>query len=96
MEAEIKQLQAQRKEGQKSWQDKIKAVDVQLILRRNEEEKKLLILREKEKELKINELKIKQFRKLVRQGEEGANQARRTSQDMDMSQFRHKRNIRYL
>lgn len=47
MENEVKQLELQRKDGEKSWQEKIKAVDVELILKRNEEEKKLLILREK-------------------------------------------------
>ena len=33
-----------------------------------EEEKKLLILKEKEKEYRLNELKIKELRKLVRYG----------------------------
>ena len=50
-----------------------------------------MILREKERELKINELRIKELRKMVRQNE-GA-ESRRNSQEMDMSQFRHKRNI---
>ena len=89
---EVKKLEAQRKEGEKIWQEKIKAVDVELILKRNEEDKKLLILREKERQFKINELKIKELRKMIRQKDEGA-ESRRLSQDMDMSQFRHKRNI---
>ena len=49
MEMEVKKLEAERKEGEKIWQEKIKAVDVELILKRNEEDKKLLILREKER-----------------------------------------------
>jgi hypothetical protein len=67
------------------------------MAKRTEEERKLLIMREKEKELKINELKIKELRKLARQIEDGPNgESKRGTQDMDMSQFRHKRNIRYL
>lgn len=54
MESEIKRLEAERKEGEKVWQDKIKAIDLELLLKRNEEEKKLLILRDKERELKLN------------------------------------------
>lgn len=45
MEAEVKQLEIQRKEGEKNWQDKIKAVDIELMIKRNEEEKKLMILK---------------------------------------------------
>lgn len=67
------------------------------MTKRTEEERKLLIIREKEKELKINELRIKELRKLARQMEDGPNgESKRSTQDMDMSQFRHKRNIRYL
>lgn len=47
MEAEVKQLELQRKEGEKNWQEKIKAVDIELMIKRNEEEKKLMILKEK-------------------------------------------------
>ena len=36
MENEIKKLEMDRKEGEKDWQEKIKAVDVKLILKRNE------------------------------------------------------------
>ncbi len=56
----------------------------------------MLILRERERELKLNELKIRELKKLARQMEEGPSESRRASQDMDMSQFRHKRNIRYM
>jgi hypothetical protein len=95
LEGEIRKLEGERKEGERNWQEKIRTVDLELIVRRAEEERKLLILREKERELKINELRIRELRKLIRQKEEGGSEARRT-QDMDMSQFRHKRNIRYI
>lgn len=36
MENEVKKLEMDRKEGEKDWQEKIKAVDVKLILKRNE------------------------------------------------------------
>jgi hypothetical protein len=42
-------------------------IDLELMNKRNEEERKLLVLREKEKELRINELKIRELRKLARQ-----------------------------
>ena len=73
LEAEIKKLQAERREGEKMWQDKIKTIDIELMLKRTEEEKKMLIMREKEKQLKLNELKIKELRKLARQIEDGPN-----------------------
>jgi hypothetical protein len=66
------------------------------MVKRTEEERKLLIIREKEKELKINELKIKELRKLAKQMEDAPGETRRGTQEMDMSQFRHKRNIRYM
>ena len=96
LEREIRQLESDRREGERGWQEKIKAIDIELIHKRNEEEKKLLILREKEKELTLNKLRIKELRKLARHMEEGPATSRRASQDMDMSQFRHKRNIRYM
>lgn len=49
MENEVKKLEVERKQGEKVWQDKIKAVDVELILKRAEEDKKLIILRQKER-----------------------------------------------
>jgi len=55
-----------------------------------------LILREKEKELTVSKLKIKELRKLAKQMEDGPAGSKKASQDMDMSQFRHKRNIRYM
>jgi hypothetical protein len=59
-----------------------------------EEEKKMLILREKEKELRLNELRIRELRKMFRENEMGEKEKKK--QEMDMSQFRHKRNIRYI
>lgn len=59
LEEEVRRLEGERKEGERAWQEKIKAVDVELILKRGEEEKRLLILRERERELKLNELKIR-------------------------------------
>jgi hypothetical protein len=49
LETEIKRLEADRREGEKTWQDKIKAVDLELMLKRTEEERRLMIIREKEK-----------------------------------------------
>lgn len=40
----------------------------------------------------MNELKIRELKKLVR----GEGKERQSLQDIDMSQFRHKRNIRYM
>lgn len=52
------------------------------------------MLKEKEKEYRLNDLKIKELRKLVRHnlGAEAAKKA----EEVDMSQFRHKRNIKHL
>ncbi len=54
----------------------------------------MLILKEKEKEYRINELKIKELRKLVRHNMV-ADVPKKTN-EIDMSQFRHKRNIKFL
>ncbi len=54
----------------------------------------MLILREKEKELRLNELRIRELRKMFRENEMGEKEKKK--QEMDMSQFRHKRNIRYI
>ena len=40
---------------------------MELYKRRVEEEKKMLILREKEKELRLNELRIRELRKMFRE-----------------------------
>ena len=49
LQDEVRQLQAMKKQGEKEWQDKIKNIDLELYKKRMEEEKKMLILREKEK-----------------------------------------------
>jgi len=47
-------VEKDRKETEKSWNDKIQTIESELMQKRVEEEKKLLILKEKEKELKLN------------------------------------------
>lgn len=59
-------MEREKRESDRHWQEKIHNVDNELHQRRLEEEKKLLILKEKEKELKLNEIKIKELRKLIR------------------------------
>ena len=66
LEAEIEALQREKKDVEKHWQEKIGLIDQELHQKRVEEEKKLLILKEKEKELKLNEIRIKELKKLVR------------------------------
>lgn len=63
----MRKLEEERKKGERIWQDKIRHIDGELLLKRQEEERKLLIIREKEKELKLNEIRIKELRKLVKQ-----------------------------
>ena len=55
-----------------------------------------MILKEKEKELKLNEIRIKELKKLI-QHQNSENQ-RKTQQpaETDMKEYRHKRNIKYL
>ena len=93
-EEEVKELEHKKKQGEKQWQQKIKIIDLELYKKRVQEEKKMLILREKEKELKLNELRIRQLRKMFRENEIAEKDKKK--QDMDMSQFTHKRNIRYI
>lgn len=57
-----------------------------------EEERKLMILKEKEKELKLNELKIKELRRLVKYNGSSIN----NTSNIDMREYRHKRNIKYM
>jgi hypothetical protein len=61
--------------------------------RRLEEEKKLLILKEKEKELKLNEIRIKELRKLIRHN---ALESIKKVEEPDPKEFRHRRNIKYV
>ena len=66
LEEEISILEQERREYEKLWQEKIRAIDIEYEQKKLEEEKKLLILKEKEKEYRLNDLKIKELRKLVR------------------------------
>ena len=47
--------------------EKIGTFETELANRRSEEEKKLLILRDKEREVRLNDLRLKEFRKLLMQ-----------------------------
>lgn len=47
VEDQINELEKDRKEAEKSWQEKIHNIETELQQRRLEEEKKLLILKEK-------------------------------------------------
>ena len=51
-----------------------------------------MILKEKEKELKLNELKIKELRRLVKYNGSSIN----NTSNIDMREYRHKRNIKYM
>jgi hypothetical protein len=42
-------------------------LDIECANRRLEEEKKLIILRDKEKEARLNDIRIKEFKKLILQ-----------------------------
>ena len=65
IEEEIMKLETEFKELQKSWQEKISNVEVEYSNRRIEEEKKLIVLKDKERESKLNEIRLKEFRKLI-------------------------------
>lgn len=47
LDEQIADLEKERKETEKSWNDKIQAIESELMQKRVEEEKKLLILKEK-------------------------------------------------
>jgi len=64
--------------------------------KRVEEEKKLLILKEKEKELKLNEIRIKELKKLISHHSTETVQKKPQSEEPDMKEFRHRRNIKHL
>lgn len=66
LEEEIDSLEKEKKDVEKHWQQKIAMIDQQLYQKRQEEERKLLILKEKQKELKLNEMKIKELKKLIK------------------------------
>lgn len=69
-------------------------IDHELHQKRQEEERKLLILKEKEKELKLNEMKIKELKRLIKHN--GTEIRRKTEEPTDPKEFRYKRNIKYL
>ena len=93
LEEQIAGLEEERRDNERLWQGKMRAIDLEFEQKKLEEEKKLLILREREKEFRLNELKIKELRKLVRHNMTTEAVKR---PDVDLSQFRHKRNIKYL
>lgn len=64
--------------------------------KRVEEEKKLLILKEKEKELKLNEIRIKELKKLIYHHTHEPQQKKPEKEEHDMKEFRHRRNIKQL
>lgn len=65
LDEQIADLEKERKETEKLWNEKIQTIQGELSQKRVEEEKKLLILKEKEKELKLNEIRIKELKKLI-------------------------------
>lgn len=75
LEEEITNLEEERRESDRLWQEKIRAVDAEYSQKRREEEKKLIILKQKERELRLDVLKVKELKKLARltcsQTEEG-------------------------
>lgn len=54
LEKEIAQMEQDRRDEESTWQEKVKTIDMEYEQKKMEEEKKLLILKEKEKEYKIN------------------------------------------
>ena len=65
LDQQIADLEKERRDSEKTWNDKITHIETELQAKRVEEEKKLLILKEKEKELKLNEIRIKELKKLL-------------------------------
>ena len=60
----------------------------------------MLILKDKEKELRLNELRIKELKKLISHHQAEINQKKKNAtmgeKEPDMKEFRHKRNIKQL
>lgn len=74
------------------WIEKINSLEIECNNRKVEEEKKLIILKDKEKEAKLNEIRIKEFKKLIVQ-----NKLEKKMENSDLpKEFRSKRNIKYL
>ena len=91
LEEEIIKLESEYKEAEKVWGEKIANLEVEHSNRRIEEEKKLLILKEKEKEVKLNDIKLKEYKKLIIE----SRQEKKLAGD-NMKEFRNKRNIKYM
>lgn len=97
LDDQIAELEKERKETERSWNDKIQAIEGELSQKKIEEEKKLLILKEKEKELKLNEIRIKELKKLIYHHTHETSQKKpQKSEEPDMKEFRHRRNIKHL
>ena len=58
------------------------------------EEKKLIIYKDKERESKINDIKIKELKKLILHHSQLLQQPAR--EQIDLKEFRHRRNIRQM
>ena len=65
LDQQIGELEKERRETERTWNDKIQNIEGELSQKKVEEEKKLLILKEKEKELKLNKIRIKELKKLI-------------------------------
>jgi hypothetical protein len=91
VEEEINQLEKERKETEKNWNEKISNVELQA--RRVEHEKKVLILKDKEKELRLNELRIKELKKLLAHQQ---SEAKKIEEPKDPKEFKNRRNIKFL
>jgi hypothetical protein len=60
-----------------------------------EEEKKLMILKEKEKELKLNEIKVKELKKMIQYQNYEQTHKGQGQPETSMKEVKHKRNIKY-
>jgi hypothetical protein len=93
LEEEIMKLEAEHKDAEKVWGEKLSNLEVEFSNRRVEEEKKLLILKEKEKEVKLNEIRMKEYKKLIVQAR---HEKKAEQEGANMKEFRSKRNIKHL
>ena len=90
-------MERERKESDKSWGEKINNIENELHQRQIEEEKKMLILKEKDKELKLNQIRLKELKKLLQHSNaELSGSRKQQNEETDMKEYRHKRNIKYL
>lgn len=96
LDQQIAELEKERRETEKTWNDKIQNIEGELSQKKVEEEKKLLILKEKEKELKLNEIRIKELKKLIYHHTHESTQKKPQAEEGDMKEFRHRRNIKHL